>query len=75
MLVTPDAPTVGELAELGVSRISVGGAIAVAAYGAAVKAAATELREQGTARLLGSGQAGGRASRRSPESYRRPPTP
>jgi 2-methylisocitrate lyase-like PEP mutase family enzyme len=48
VLITPGAPTVGELAELGVARVSVGGAIAVAAYGAAVKAA-TELRDQGTA--------------------------
>ncbi len=47
VLVVPNAPTVGELAELGVSRISVGGAIAVAAYGAAVNAV-TELRDQGT---------------------------
>ncbi len=47
VLVVPGAPTVGELAELGVSRISVGGAIAVAAYGAAIEAV-TELRDQGT---------------------------
>ena len=47
VLVTPGAPTVGGLAELGVSRISVGGAIAVAAYGAAVQAV-TELRDEGT---------------------------
>jgi 2-methylisocitrate lyase-like PEP mutase family enzyme len=47
VLVLPGAPTVGELGELGVSRISVGGAIAVAAYGAAVNAV-TELREHGT---------------------------
>ena len=47
MLVLPGAPTVGELAELGVSRVSVGGAVAVAAYGAAVQAV-TELRDQGT---------------------------
>jgi 2-methylisocitrate lyase-like PEP mutase family enzyme len=47
VLVIPGAPTVGELAELGVSRISVGGAIAVAAYGAAINAV-TELRDQGT---------------------------
>ena len=47
VLVLPGAPTVGELAELGVSRISVGGAIAVAAYGAAIKAV-TELRDNGT---------------------------
>jgi 2-methylisocitrate lyase-like PEP mutase family enzyme len=47
VLVLPGAPTVGELGALGVSRISVGGAIAVAAYGAAINAV-TELREQGT---------------------------
>ena len=47
VLVLPGAPTVGELGELGVSRISVGGAIAVAAYGAAINAV-TELRENGT---------------------------
>jgi 2-methylisocitrate lyase-like PEP mutase family enzyme len=47
VLVLPGAPTVGELAELGVSRISVGGAIAVAAYGAAVNAV-NELRASGT---------------------------
>jgi 2-methylisocitrate lyase-like PEP mutase family enzyme len=46
VLVLPGA-TVGELAELGVSRISVGGAIAVAAYGAAIQAV-TELRDEGT---------------------------
>ena len=38
----------GELGELGVSRISVGGAVAVAAYGAAINAV-TELRDKGTA--------------------------
>jgi 2-methylisocitrate lyase-like PEP mutase family enzyme len=48
VLVTPDAPTIGELAELGVSRISVGGAIAVAAYGFAVDAV-KELQQKGTA--------------------------
>ena len=47
VLVLPGAPTVGELGELGVSRISVGGAIAVAAYGAAINAV-TELRDKGT---------------------------
>jgi len=40
------APTVPELAEAGVSRISVGGSFAFAALGALVSAA-TELREQG----------------------------
>jgi 2-methylisocitrate lyase-like PEP mutase family enzyme len=48
VLVLPGAPTVGELGELGVSRISVGGAVAVAAYGAAINAV-TELRDKGTA--------------------------
>lgn len=47
VLATPGAPPVGELAELGVSRISVGGAIAYAAYGAAINAV-NELREHGT---------------------------
>ncbi len=47
VLVLPGAPDVGELAALGVSRISVGGAIAVAAYGAAINAV-TELRDKGT---------------------------
>ncbi len=41
------APSVSELARLGVARVSVGGAFAFAAYGALV-AAATELRDGGT---------------------------
>jgi 2-methylisocitrate lyase-like PEP mutase family enzyme len=41
------APTVPELADAGVSRVSVGGAFAFAALGALV-AAATELRDHGT---------------------------
>jgi 2-methylisocitrate lyase-like PEP mutase family enzyme len=47
VLLTPGAPTVGELAALGVSRISVGGAIAAASYGLAVRAV-QELQEHGT---------------------------
>jgi 2-methylisocitrate lyase-like PEP mutase family enzyme len=47
VLALPDTPPVAELAELGVARISVGGAFAFAAYGGLV-AAATEFREQGT---------------------------
>jgi 2-methylisocitrate lyase-like PEP mutase family enzyme len=47
VLAGPDAPNVGELAVIGVSRVSVGGAFAVAAYGALVDAA-TELRDEGT---------------------------
>jgi 2-methylisocitrate lyase-like PEP mutase family enzyme len=41
------APSVSELAEAGVSRVSVGGAFAYAAFGALVDAA-TELRDHGT---------------------------
>jgi 2-methylisocitrate lyase-like PEP mutase family enzyme len=47
VLVNPKAPTVGELADMGVSRISVGGAVAMAAYGAAINAV-NELRDDGT---------------------------
>ena len=47
VLVLPGMPSVGELAEVGVSRISVGGAFAFAAFGAAA-AAGRELLESGT---------------------------
>jgi 2-methylisocitrate lyase-like PEP mutase family enzyme len=47
VLVLPGMPTVDELADAGVSRISVGGAFAFAAYGAAA-AAGRELMESGT---------------------------
>ena len=47
VLVRPGAPPVAELAELGVGRISVGGAFAFAALGAVV-AAARELLDEGT---------------------------
>jgi 2-methylisocitrate lyase-like PEP mutase family enzyme len=47
VLAVAGAPSVSELAEAGVSRISVGGAFAFAALGALVDAA-TELRDQGT---------------------------
>ena len=47
VLVLPGMPSVSELAEAGVSRISVGGAFAFAAYGAAA-AAGRELLEAGT---------------------------
>ena len=57
-------PTVAELAEAGVSRISVGGSFAFAALGALV-GAATELRDAGNLRLPG-GQCGRcRAARRA----------
>jgi 2-methylisocitrate lyase-like PEP mutase family enzyme len=47
VLAMPGVPPVAELAEAGVSRVSVGGAFAYAALGALVTAA-TELRDQGT---------------------------
>jgi 2-methylisocitrate lyase-like PEP mutase family enzyme len=47
VLVLPGCPTVDELAELGVARISVGGSFAYAAL-AGLIAAATELRDEGT---------------------------
>jgi 2-methylisocitrate lyase-like PEP mutase family enzyme len=47
VLALPGGPTVAELAEAGVRRISVGGAFAFAAYGALVEAA-RELLDEGT---------------------------
>jgi 2-methylisocitrate lyase-like PEP mutase family enzyme len=47
VLALPAGPPVAELAELGVRRISVGGAFAFAAYATLIEAA-TELRDQGT---------------------------
>jgi 2-methylisocitrate lyase-like PEP mutase family enzyme len=47
VLVVRGMPTVNELAEIGVSRISVGGSLAFAAYGAAATAA-RELKDSGT---------------------------
>jgi 2-methylisocitrate lyase-like PEP mutase family enzyme len=47
VLALPNGPTVAELAEAGVRRISVGGGFAFAAYGALVEAA-RELLDQGT---------------------------
>jgi 2-methylisocitrate lyase-like PEP mutase family enzyme len=52
VMVHPGAPTVAELAALGVARISVGSGIAQAAYGLAA-AAARELLEAGTYESLG----------------------
>jgi 2-methylisocitrate lyase-like PEP mutase family enzyme len=60
VLILPDAPAIKELAELGVSRISVGGAIAVASYGFAVEAV-KQLQEEGTANywdMAGAARAG-----------------
>jgi 2-methylisocitrate lyase-like PEP mutase family enzyme len=47
VLVVPGCPPIGELAEMGVARISVGGSFAWTAYAALVDAA-TELRDHGT---------------------------
>jgi len=47
VIALPNAPSVAELASLGVGRVSVGGAFAWVALGAVVEAA-NELREQGT---------------------------
>jgi 2-methylisocitrate lyase-like PEP mutase family enzyme len=47
VLALPGGPTVPELAQAGVRRVSVGGAFAFAALGAVVEAA-RELREQGS---------------------------
>ncbi len=55
VLVTPDAPPIKELAELGVSRISVGGAIAVAVVRLRRRSRETAAR-RGDAQLLGHGR-------------------
>jgi 2-methylisocitrate lyase-like PEP mutase family enzyme len=57
------APAVGELAAVGVSRVSVGGAFAFAALGALVEAA-TELRDEGTYGYLTRSAAGRQAIQR-----------
>ncbi len=62
LLALPSAPNVAELAALGVSRISIGGAFAYAAI-AAVVDAAQELREQGTYGYWNSTAAGAKAAR------------
>jgi 2-methylisocitrate lyase-like PEP mutase family enzyme len=57
VLVRPGAPSVAELAQLGVSRISVGGAFAFAALGTLVEAA-TELRDDGSLGFLAKSRIG-----------------
>jgi 2-methylisocitrate lyase-like PEP mutase family enzyme len=64
VLARPGAPSVSELAQLGVSRISVGGAFAFAALGALVEAAA-ELRDRGTYGFLERSRTGGEAARKA----------
>ncbi|HWG63324.1 MAG TPA: isocitrate lyase/phosphoenolpyruvate mutase family protein [Streptosporangiaceae bacterium] len=60
VLAVSGAPSVGELAGAGVSRVSVGGTFAFAAFGA-LAAAATELRDKGTYGYLASSAAGRQA--------------
>jgi 2-methylisocitrate lyase-like PEP mutase family enzyme len=62
VLVLPGMPSVSELAEAGVSRISVGGGFAFAAFGAAA-AAGRELLEQGTYGFWDTAAQGAKASR------------
>ena len=64
VLAMPGAPAVSELAEVGVSRVSVGGAFALAAVGA-LAAAATELRDKGTYGYLANSAAGRQAVQRA----------
>jgi 2-methylisocitrate lyase-like PEP mutase family enzyme len=64
VLALEGVPPVAELAQAGVSRISVGGAFAFAALGAVVSAAA-ELREQGTYGFRAGSAAGAAAARRA----------
>jgi 2-methylisocitrate lyase-like PEP mutase family enzyme len=64
VLARPSAPPVSELARLGVSRVSVGGAFAFAALGALAEAA-TELRDQGTYEFLARSRTGLEAARRT----------
>jgi 2-methylisocitrate lyase-like PEP mutase family enzyme len=62
VLAMAGVPPVGELAALGVCRVSVGGAFAFAALGAVVEAA-KELRGQGTYGFVERARAGSRAAR------------
>jgi 2-methylisocitrate lyase-like PEP mutase family enzyme len=54
VLLLPGGPTVAELAALGVRRVSTGGSLAAAAYGALV-AGAREIRDQGTSEYARAG--------------------
>ena len=62
VLLLPGCPSVPELAEFGVARVSVGGAFAFAAIAAVVEAA-RELREEGTAGYWKQTAVGARAAR------------
>jgi 2-methylisocitrate lyase-like PEP mutase family enzyme len=62
VLIRPGAPSVVELGELGVKRVSIGGAFAFAALGAAA-GAALELLSHGTYNFLDASAAGVKAAR------------
>jgi len=62
VLLMPGGPSIPELAQLGVSRVSTGGALAFAALGATVEAAQA-LRDRGTAGDAGRSAAGAAAAR------------
>jgi 2-methylisocitrate lyase-like PEP mutase family enzyme len=64
VLTWPGAPPVAELAEAGVRRVSVGGAFAFSALGAAAEAA-RELLDAGTYGFLDRSRAGAKAARRA----------
>jgi 2-methylisocitrate lyase-like PEP mutase family enzyme len=61
VLALPNTPSVAELGEVGVRRVSVGGAFAFAALGAVVEAA-EELRERGTYGYTGLARKGAKAA-------------
>jgi len=62
VLVRPGSPSVAELAQAGVARISIGGAFAFASVAALVDAA-NEFRDQGTYSFLERAAAGSAAVR------------
>jgi len=62
VLALPGVPSVGELADLGVARVSIGGAFYSASLGAVV-AAATELRDTGTYGYFTNAGPGGAAAK------------
>jgi 2-methylisocitrate lyase-like PEP mutase family enzyme len=62
VLVRPGGPTVGQLASVGVARISTGGALGFLAFGAAGDAA-RELLEQGTVGFLDRARTGAKQAR------------
>lgn len=64
VLARPTAPTIAELADVGVARVSVGGAFAFAAIGALVEAA-RELRDDGTYGYSERSAIGNRAARKA----------